>query len=262
MDFRNKIIWVSGASSGIGEALVYEFLKEEATVICSSSNGSRLKHVQEKSGSDRCIPFVLDLLDLKAMPRVVEEVFLQFGRVDILVHVAGVSQRSKVLEIDMNVFRTIMDINFYGTVELTRLVLPRMLEQGGGQLAVVSSIVGLFGFPLRSAYSASKHALHGYFESLQTECLDKNIHVSILIPGRVKTNISKNALTADGTPWSRMDEGQKKGIPVNKAARKIVHALKKKRRRKMIGGTELIMVYIKKFFPGIYWWLVRKIRST
>jgi len=262
MYFNEKVVWVSGASSGIGEALVYELLDRGATVIASSNDRDQLQRVKKTSGSEKCHVILVDMLKQESFPGIVSELLQDFKRIDILVHVAGVSQRSLFTEIDMPVFRKIFEINFFGAVALTRTVLPHMIQQGGGQLAAVTSIVGLFGFPLRTAYSASKHAMHGFLESIQAECMDTNIHISLLVPGRVQTDISKHALTANGNVWGRMDKGQESGISTEKAAKKIALALKKKRKKVLIGGKELAIVYVKKYLPGIFWRLVTKIKST
>ena len=262
MQFNEKTIWVTGASSGIGEAVVYELLARGATVIASSSSEDRLNTVKQKSGSEKCHVIVLDLLNQGAIPDVVSQLYRKFQRIDILIHVAGVSQRSTFMDIELEVFRKIMEVNFFGAVALTKAVLPYMIGQGGGQLAAVTSIVGEFGFPLRTAYSASKHAMHGFFESIQTEYKKENIFVSLLVPGRIRTHISEHALTADGRPWGKMDAGQTAGMPVNKAARKIVRSIAHRRKKVFIAGRELILVYIKKFLPCLFWRLVTKIRST
>ncbi len=262
MYYNDKVVWVSGASSGIGEALVYEFLRLGARVIATSNDLAELKRVQENCDNERCHIELVDMMKPEAFPSVVKDLYSMYERIDILINVAGVSQRSLFEDLDMAVFRRIFEINFFGTVALTREVLPCMLKQGGGQLAAVTSIVGLLGFPLRSGYSASKHALHGFFESIQAEYLSRNIHVTLLVPGRVKTDISKNALTANGSLWGKIDDGQASGISVEKTARKISAALKRRKKLVLIGGRELSIVYIKKYVPALFWRVVSKIKPT
>jgi len=262
--FKDKVIWIAGASSGIGEALVYAFISEGAQVIASAPFMDQLKKVRENCGKGKvaCHPLFLDMEHPEQFPGLVQRVQSEHKRIDYLVHVAGISQRSLTSEVSMETFRKIMEINFFGAVALTKAVLPVMLEQGFGHIAATSSITGKFGFPLRSAYSASKHALHGFFESLQAEVMDQNIFVTLIVPGRVRTEISVHALKADGTSWGRMDQGQAGGVSAEQAARTILKALKKKKKEVLVGGKELLMVYIKRFFPRIFWKLVNRIEPT
>jgi len=152
-----------------------------------------------------------------------------------------------------------MEINFYGAVYLTKALVPYMINNGGGHIAVTSSISGKFGFPLRAAYSASKHALHGFFETLRAELKNKNIKVTILCPGRVKTNISVNALTKNGTSYGKMSKGQDNGISPEKCAKKYLSAIKRNKKDVNIGSVEIFMVYLKRLFPGIFYKIVSKI---
>ena len=153
-----------------------------------------------------------------------------------------------------------MDINYFAPVMITKLVMPGMLKKQYGTIAVTTSIAGKFGFPLRSTYSASKHALYGFFESLQAEYYDRNIRVVMICPGRVRTNISMNALGPDGNKHALYDKGQAEGITADKAAKKIVNAIYKRKSELFVGGKELIMVTIKRFLPGLSRILVRKIK--
>ena len=264
MRFVNKIVWIAGASSGIGESLVYAFIKEGATVIASAPFVDQLNQVKENCGDKKefCEVLPLDMQQSENFTELVEWVVTKYNRIDLLIHVAGISQRAVVQETSMETVRKIMEINFFGAVALTNAVLPVMLKQGGGQIAVTSSIVGKFGFPLRSMYSASKHALHGFFESLQAENLKNNIYVTMIIPGRVQTEISSNALTGSGKPWGKNDPGQEDGISKEKAVKIILNGIYKKKKEVLVGGKELSMVYIKRFFPRLYWKMVSRIEST
>ncbi|NCB09688.1 MAG: SDR family NAD(P)-dependent oxidoreductase [Bacteroidia bacterium] len=143
---------------------------------------------------------------------------------------------------------------------LTKAVLPSMIENGGGHIAVTSSIVGKFGFPYRSSYSASKQALHGFFESLRAENVQQNIRVSIIIPGRIKTNISVNAINKEGKSHARMDEGQDKGMAAEESAKIIIKRLKREKKEILVGGTEVIMVHIRRFLPWLYYRLSSKVK--
>ena len=261
MDFSNKTIWITGASSGIGKATAMELSKKKVHLILSGRNEEALTKVAvfcKKNGSSaKVVPF--DLGNEEAVALAAQKVLSEQNKIDALYHFGGISQRSLVSETSTAVDRKIFEVNFFGTVALTKAILPAMIANGGGQIAVTSSIVGKFGFPYRSAYSASKHALHGFFESLRAENVTNNIRVSIIIPGRIKTNISVNALEKDGAAHGKMDKGQERGKPADKSAKVICRKLKKERKEILVGGTELIMVHIRRFFPRIYYYLSSKV---
>ena len=264
MFFKNKVVWISGASSGIGEALAYEFAKQGVNLIISSNQLSDLDKVCancKKLGVE-CFIQYLDVTDIDKMQSITDDLINKFGKIDVLVNNAGISQRSVVVETSLDIDRKIMEIDYFGTIALTKTVLPYMIENGGGYIAATSSISGKFGFPLRSAYSAAKHALHGFFETLRAEVYDYNIKVLIAFPGRIKTDISLHALTKDGTAHGKMDDGLNAGISVEKCAKQYVNAIRKDKKEVLIGASELLMVYIHKFFPKLFYKLARKINPT
>src|SRR5690606_7035695 len=172
------------------------------------------------------------------------------------------SQRGKMVETDFLVDQKIMNVNFFAPVKITKRLVPEMIENGGGTIAITSSISGKFGFPLRSAYASSKFALYGFFETVHAEYYNDNIRVVMVCPGRVHTNISYNALACDGNKHEQLDEGQAKGISSAKAAKKIVRAILAQKPEVLVGGNELLMVYIKRFFPGLARRIVRKIKPN
>ena len=265
MDLKDKIVWLTGGSSGIGEALTYELLKRGTTVIASSEDQAGLDRVQSTCDPDvrsRCHIVMFDLTKLDDIDDIVKEQIDKFGRIDILINLSGISQRSLVKETSMDIFRKIMEINYFGTIAFTKAVLPYMIKQGGGHILATSSIVGKFGFPLRSAYSSAKHALHGFYETLRLETIEDNIRVTILVPGRVQTKISVHSLTKDGTPHGKMDAGLASGITADKAARQIISAIRKNKKEALIGGKELLMVYFKKYLPFIFYKIASKIEPT
>ncbi len=265
MDFKDKVVWLTGGSSGIGEALTYELLRHGATVIASSEDYDGLVRVQNSCDANsrpRCHIVQFDLTEMDAIDTLVSDQIRQFGRIDILINISGISQRSLVKETPMEVYRKIMEINYFGTIAFTKAVLPYMIAQGGGHIIATTSIAGKFGFPLRSAYSSSKHALHGFFETLRIETMKENIRVTLLVPGRVQTNISIHALTKNGTPQGKMDTGQATGITAEEAAMQILRAIRKNRKEALIGGKERIMVYLKKFLPSIFFRIASKIDPT
>jgi len=260
--FYNKVIWITGASSGIGEATAYRFAREGARLIVTALEADLLDkvvaHCKELGAPDaKAIPF--DLSQCEALDDLANEAWNAFGHIDVFYNNAGISQRGTTVETEMRVIHKVMDIDFFAPVILTKNILPRMISRGGGQLVVTTSIAGRFGFPLRCAYSSAKHALYGFFETVQAETYDQNIRVTIVCPGRVQTNISRYALEKDGSQHGKLDAGQAGGVTPQQAADKIVRAVYKKKREVMVGRYELLMAYIKQFFPGLAARLARRI---
>lgn len=263
MNFTGKTIWITGASSGIGKAVALEISQEKAHLILSGRKEGVLNEVaevcQQNGSTVSVVPF--DLGDEKSVEEAGRKVVAENTKIDCLYHFGGISQRSFVSETPLFVDRKIFEVNYFGTIALTKSVLPEMIKNGGGHIAVTSSIVGKFGFPYRSSYSASKQALHGFFESLRAENANNNIKVSIIIPGRIKTNISVNAINKEGKSYSRMDDGQDTGKPADVTARIICRMLKRHKKEILVGGKEITMVYIRRFFPGLYYYLSAKVKS-
>lgn len=261
--FANKVVWITGASSGIGEATAYRFAQEGALLIVTALEADLLDDVVAKCkelGAPDAAALPFDLANTDGLNSLADQAWNRFGHIDILYNNAGISQRGTTVETEMRVIRKVMDIDYFAPVVLTKNILPRMIERGGGQLVVTTSIAGRFGFPLRCAYSSAKHALYGFFETVQAETYDQNIRVTIVCPGRVQTNISKYALEKDGRQHGKMDAGQAGGVTPQQAADKIVHAVYKHKREVMVGRYELLMAYIKQFCPGLAARLARKIK--
>ncbi len=218
------VVWITGASSGIGRALAHEWGERGAKLILSGRDLQRLSAVADRTGADAItVPF--DVRDGDAMQRSVERALSWAGRIDVLVNNAGISQRSLALETSMEVYRQIIDIDLIAQIELTQALLPRMVEQGGGKLVFISSIAGKVGVPLRTAYCAAKFGLIGYADALRAEVKQHNIDVHVIAPGSVATDVSKNALDADAQPRGFSDEAIDNGMSVSKAAREIVDAV-------------------------------------
>jgi dehydrogenase/reductase SDR family protein 7B len=259
--FTGKTLWITGASSGIGRAVAIELSLKKCHLILSSRKKEELEKVAlicEKNGSTTIvIPF--DLGDSASIESAFKIVLEAEKQIHGLYHFGGISQRSYANDTSIVVDRKIFEVNFFGTIELSKKVMPIMIKNGGGQIGVTTSIVGKFGFPYRSSYAATKHALHGFFESLRAENILNNIRVSMIIPGRIKTNISLNALDKDGNTHNKMDEGQEKGLSAELAAKTIVKKLEKEKKEILVGGSELIMVYIRRFFPRLYYYLSTKV---
>ena len=262
--FDGKIVWITGASSGIGEALVYEFLKKGANVIASSNEPSELERVKSSCGEFSnnivCVPF--DLADTSGINQIVDEQLKKTGRIDFLVNIGGISHRTTIEETPMWLDRKVMEINYFGTIAFTKAVLPYMIRQKSGHVLATSSISGRFGFPLRSAYSASKQALHGFFETLHIENKKNNIRASVIIPGRVRTKISFRALDSEGKEQGKMDPGLDRGITPEKAAKTIIKGIKSNRREILVGGGELFILFIRRFIPFLFFRIADKIKPT
>lgn len=262
--FVGKIVWITGASSGMGEATAYRMAMEGAKLILTSRNQSALESVRARCidcGAADVVVLPADISQINMLEELSDRAWNAFGSIDILFNNAGVSQRSNTIDSQMDVINKVMDTNYFAPVVITKSILPRMIANGGGQLVVTTSIAGKFGFPLRCAYSSSKHALYGFFETVQAEYYNDNIRVTFICPGRVQTNISLYALESDGSAHGKMDAGQAGGISSEKAARKIVNAIYRKKREAMVGGKELIMVHIKRLCPGLAAKIARKIKA-
>lgn len=264
MDFSGKTIWITGASSGIGEALAVEWASHKPMLILSGRNIGRLEAVKRLCENRGAICHVVpvDLTREETLVSAVATVFSIVPAVDVLVNNGGISQRSYAAETPMEVDRTLFETNFFGAVSLTKKVLASMIARQSGHIVVISSIVGKFGFPLRTAYSASKHALQGYFESLRAELKSSNIRITIVSPGRIHTAISLNAIDKNGEQHGVMDEAQQKGMPADKCARKIITAVKNNRKDILIGRKELLMFYVRKYIPCLYHHMVSKVKPT
>jgi len=262
MFFEGKTVWIIGASSGIGRAVAVNMAKLKANLILSSRNSQELESVKSicLKFTEQCKIITLDLLDNSDYSIKVEKVVKDFRTIDYLILSGGISQRSLVSETPISIDRHLMEINYFGNISITKAVLPYMIEQKSGHIIVVSSIVGKFGFPLRSAYSASKHALHGFFETLRAEQKQNNINITIAIPGRVQTNISYNAVTKDGSQHKQLDDGQARGISAESCSKQIIKAIEKNKKEALIGGKEIWMVKIRKFLPFLFYSFASKIQ--
>lgn len=264
MDLPKKVVWITGASSGIGEALAYEFNKKGANVILSARRVEELERVKNscknKEESVHILP--LDLTDQDSFPQKVEEAKAHFGTVDMLINNGGISQRAFAINSTLESIRQIMEINFFGSVALTKALLPTLVEQKSGHIVVISSVMGKLGTRYRSAYAASKHALHGWFDCLRQEVFNDNIDVSLVCPGYIKTNVTKNALTADGSKYNQMEDGQKTAMPPEEFAKKLLPKLAKKKEEIYIGGREILAIYVKRLSLTLLNKILRRVKVT
>jgi short-subunit dehydrogenase len=260
--FKDKVVWVTGASSGIGKELCIQLARLGSKLILSSRNEQALMALRnELPSSDQHILLPLDLSDSASFGEAVKNLSQKVEGVDILIQNGGVSQRGTAFDSSEDVIRRIMEVNFFGNVLLTKAVLPQ-LRKKKGQILVISSIAGKFGFFLRSSYSASKHALHGYYESLALEEEKNGITVTLACPGKINTPISTNALAADGKRYGEMDHNQETGMPVEECVSQLITALYQKKREVLIGNKEIKAVTLRRFFPSMFWRIIKKQSAT
>lgn len=250
---KGKIAWITGASSGIGEALAIALSEKGAKIIISARRVEQLAAVKAKCAHpENVLILPLDLAEISTFESKTNTVLGHFGRIDLLFNNGGISQRSMALETPLKVDRQLMEINYFGTIALTKVVAPYMVQQKSGHFVVTSSLVGKFGSPWRTSYAAAKHALHGFFDSLRTELYDHHIKVTMVCPGFIKTDVSVNALGADGKPTGEMDNAQANGMPVDICAKKIILAVEKNKLETVIGGKERFGVLVKRLFPNLF----------
>lgn len=260
----HKVIWITGASSGIGEALAYELARRGAKLILSARRKEELDRVKgncvaEAQANIRVLP--LDLAASQTLKLITEAAIQLFGNIDVLINNGGISQRSFVRDTILEADRKIMEVNFFGTIAITKYLLPHFLEKKSGHIVTVSSVTGIFGTPYRSTYAASKHALHGFFDSLRAELwkdVKDAITITMVCPGFIHTPITLSAVTGDGSPLGKMDEAQFKGKSAAWCAAKIIKAIELQKQEVYIGGKETLGVYFKRWFPTLFAKYIRK----
>jgi short-subunit dehydrogenase len=249
MSLNNKVIWITGASSGIGEALVKAFAIQPLSLIISARNKTALDAIKASFPLATIEVLSFDLLDFENAPAVVEKALSFFGKVDILINNGGISQRSLIAETDFAVDKKIMDVDYFGTIALTKALLPHFIKNQSGHFVTVTSLMGKFGAPNRSGYCAAKHALHGYFDVLRMEHEKDGIDVTLVCPGFVQTNVAINALTADGSPQAKNSESTENGMSLAEFIPKMIRAIEQKKFEVYIAKNEILGIYLKRFFP-------------
>lgn len=260
--FKDQVVWITGASSGIGLAMVRQLDREGAKLILSSRNERKLQEIVESlSGKDHLV-LPLDLAETIKAEEWAQKVIAHFGRINCLINNGGMSQRAEAHATPLEIDRRMMEVNYFGNIALTKAVLPFMMQQKSGHIVVISSIAGKFGFYLRSAYSAAKHALHGFYESLALEQAGNGIYVTIACPGKINTDISLNALNAEGEAHGVMDHNQATGMSAEQCALEILLATKKRQPEVLIGGKEIKAVFLKRYFPRLFRKIIRKQSPT
>jgi short-subunit dehydrogenase len=248
--FQNKVVWITGASSGIGEAVAKAFSASGAVVIISSRRREELERV-------KAICTDSDNVHGDSIKQVSNEVLSKF-QIDILFNNGGISQRSLTSETTIENDRKIFEVNYFGHVQMTKAVLPQMLARKSGHIVTISSLTGKWGFYLRSAYAASKHALHGFFDSLRMEVEDLGIRVTLITPGFIATEISKHAIDKSGNPSGEMDNNQAQGILAEDCAKQILKGIFSGKEEFGVGGKELRALFLHRYFPRLFKKILKK----
>lgn len=249
---KGKVAVITGGTSGIGRALAIEFGLAGAKIVITGRNPENLKETSahlDSLGIEN-LAIQADVSVEKDNEKMAEETVNRFGKIDILINNAGISMRALFEDLKLDVFRKVMDINFYGTVYATKYCLPYILQTKGSIIGI-SSIVGYRGTPARTAYSASKYAMHGFFEVLRTEVMKRGVHVMIACPNFTGSNIRKTALTADGTPQGETPRDEEKLMPAEEVARLILKATRKRKRELIITAQGKLVVFLNKWFPAM-----------
>lgn len=259
-----QVSWITGASSGIGEAISKKLAADKHKLILSARREGELERVKSAciemgASSDDILILPLDIADIDALTNKVAIAQQHFGQIDFLFNNAGISQRSFCLDTELNTYKKLFDVDVFGQIALTKLVLPIMIKQGGGHLSVTASVAGKIGVPQRTGYCAAKHAIFGFFDALRAETDRFNIYVSTVVPGFIRTNISKVALRGDGAEFGKTDDDIKTGMDVDMAAEKIIKGWKKHKPEIAVGkGIEMHALWLKRFFPKLMFKIAAK----
>jgi len=251
------VIWITGASSGIGRALATAYSALGHRIIISARNVKELEITKQLCLHKINVTVLpLDLCDSSYLPNKVSEAIAIYGRIDILINNAGLSQRSLIADTAISVYKKLMDVNYLGTIALSKALLPYFVNQKSGHYVTVTSLMGRFGSPYRSGYCAAKHGLHGFFDVLRMEHAKDHIKVTMVCPGFVKTKVAQNALTKDGNPQLTDDVATQNGLAPSVCAHRIVRAVKRKKFEVYIGRKEVLGIYLKRFFPRLLHYFV------
>lgn len=259
-----SVVWITGASSGIGTELALAFARKHCKLILSGRNLQALQTVANQAellGASQIWVKPFDVTDFSNIPNLGKQIWEETGGVDILINNAGISQRSLTAETELSVDQSIMNINYFAAVAITKSVLSFMIARGRGHIVMMSSVVGYFGYFQRSAYAASKHALHGFTDSLWAENKQHGIRTLLVTPGGVRTNISLHALNGKGEQFGQLDNLQAKGMDPDWVARKVIVAIETNQRELLLAQKERVLVVLRRFFPRIFFWIIPKIRQ-
>ena len=263
MDLTNKVVWITGSSSGIGEAIATQLAKAGCNLILSSRREEELVRVKNslQLGDESVSVLSIDLEQHHNAKQWVDQAIVKFGRIDILINNGGISQKSLALETTTEVERKIMDINYFGNVALTKAVLPTMQQQQSGKIVVITSILGKFGLPELSTYAASKHALYGFYESLRLELVNDNIKVLLIAPGFINTNAAINAVKGDGSKINKNSDAQRNGMSPSVFAKKMIKAIQSNKQHAFIGKKEILSIPFKTIAPNLFYSIMLRLSN-
>lgn len=262
-DLKNKRVWITGASGGIGKEMAIQMANAGAKLILTARSVEKLESLKERLVGDEHLICPMDLSKTGEIPDTVKKVLSKVETIDVLVNNAGISQRSLVKDTHLEVDRKIMELDYFSKVVLTKSLLPHMTENQQGLIISISSVAGKIGTPMRSAYCAAKHALIGFMDALRAEVHANNINVMVVTPGSVQTDISKNALEGDGKKHNVTDPMIANGIPVDVCVKKIIKGIQKETPELMIAQRrERMAVYVRRFFPSLLFRMMTKLQAT
>jgi dehydrogenase/reductase SDR family protein 7B len=257
--YQGKVVWITGASSGIGESLAYALSKSGALLVLSARRQQELERVKASCTRPQDVEIVtMDQTDGASVSEAVGKVYTLHQRVDILFNNGGISQRSEALKTPESVERKIFEVNYFSNVLLSKLVATKMIAAGGGCIAITSSLTGKYGFYLRSSYAAAKHALHGYYDSLRMETSDQGLRIVLILPGLIATPISVSAVNEQGVGTGQMDRNQSEGTSPDVCAEQILQGIAAGKDEFGVGGKELLTLKLRRFFPGILEKILRR----
>jgi len=250
MNLKSKVVIITGASSGIGEACAYAFAKESCKIVIAARNIEKLESVKKKCSEigAECLVISCDVSNESDCKRLIDETVKRFSTVNILVNNAGLSMRALFADLDLSVMKKLMDTNFWGTVYCTKYAMPHVLKEKGSVIGV-SSVAGIKGLPGRTGYSASKFAMNGFMDSLRIENLKNGLHVGVICPGYTSSNIRNTALNRDGRPQSETPFDESKLMPASKVADQIVRMVKQRKVEVVLTSQGKLTKFINKFFP-------------
>ena len=256
---NNKVVIITGASSGIGMACAHAFYEKGAQLVLAARSEEIIKELAEtfnNKGTLRAIAVRTDVSIENDCKNLIEKAITAFGKIDILINNAGVSMRANFADVELDVLRRLMDINFWGTVYCTKYAYPYIIA-GKGSIVGISSVAGVHGMPCRTGYSASKYAMQGFLDTIRVETMKKGVHVMIVIPGFIATNVRKVALVADGSTQGESPRNETKMMSPKELARRIINGIKKSKRKLSTSyegkWTPVVSFFLPKMIDKMYY---------
>ncbi len=248
---KDKVVVITGASSGIGKALAYEFASRGASLVLAARRLDRLQQIKTELPNATMLTIQADVSQEQDCQNLINQAISHFGRIDVLINNAGISMRALFAELDLSVIKKLMDVNFWGTVYCTKSALPHLLKTKGTVVGVIS-IAGYVGLPARTGYSASKYAIRGFLDALRVENLKTGLHVLVAAPGFTTSEVREAALTQDGSSQGQTPRDESKMMTAEKCAWHIANAVKKRKRELILTFVEgKLSVFLGKFWPGL-----------